>query len=197
MSLIGVIKQLQIQTVALKAGEKPFRVYTPETLLTVEAFTVTPEGVEGEGPDATPVIDVHNSKHPKSRNTGTNSVSFGFTGHYALMRDRFGEHLYDGVAGENIIIENADRLTEENLGSRLVVRRPSTGEDVLVIDDVRNMPPCIEFSHYANKANLKESPLAAATLKGTLQFLSGGMRGFCGTALASAVIQVGDELHRA
>lgn len=196
MQLIGVIKQLQIQTVRLKAGEKPFRVYTPETLLSVEAFTVAPEGVSGQTPDAAPVIDVHNSTHPESRNNGTNSVSFGFTAHYALMRDRFGEHLYDGVAGENIIIENANRVVEEDLGTRLVIRRPDSGEEVLVIDALRDMPPCIEFSHYANQATIKESPLAAPVLKGTLQFLSGGMRGFCGTATHTAEIRTGDEVYR-
>ena len=193
MREIGRVKQVQIQRSSLKLGEKPRRIYDPAPLLVVDEISVNHHGVTGLMADGAQLIDVHNAEHPSTRNSGANGVSVGFTGHYRDMRAQYGTHLTDGIAGENILIEADRQFRLDDLGVRLAFENAQTGE-VAYLDDLVVAPPCVEFSHYVNKANLKSSPLPADQLKATLQFLGDGRRGFYATAFATAVIQAGDRV---
>src|SRR6266571_3612450 len=108
---LGRIVRLQIQRASLKTGEKPTRVYDPTPLLAVDRLAVGPDGALGEGSDGSWLVDVHHRAHPRTKNAdGAHGVSLGFTSHYALMRDRFGERITLGCAGENIIVETECRM---------------------------------------------------------------------------------------
>src|SRR5437879_152213 len=108
---LGRIVRLQIQRSSLKIGEKPTRVYDPAPLLAVERLALGPDGALGEGPGGSWLVDVHHRAHPRTKNDdGVHGLSLGFTSHYALMRDRFGERITLGCAGENIIVETERRI---------------------------------------------------------------------------------------
>ncbi len=110
MRTIGTVARLQIQRSSLKTGEKPNRAYDPAPLLPVSRLTVTPDGVLGAGPDGGWIVDVHHRAHPETKNEdGLHGVSVGFTSHYAAMRERFGDRIVVGCAGENVIV-TADRM---------------------------------------------------------------------------------------
>ncbi|MGH7673612.1 MAG: hypothetical protein ACREMC_12000, partial [Gemmatimonadales bacterium] len=109
MRTIGTVTRLQIQRSSLKTGEKPDRVYDPAPLLAVPHLLVTPDGVLGAGEGGAWIVDVHHRAHPLTKNEdGLHGVSVGFTSHYAAIRDRFGDRIVIGCAGENIIVA-ADR----------------------------------------------------------------------------------------
>src|SRR6266853_1397103 len=106
MHNVGRIVRLQIQRSSLKTGEKPNRTYDPAPLLAVDRLALGPDGALGAGSDGSWVVDVHHRAHPRTKNEdGAHGVSIGFTSHYALMRERFGDRVTLGCAGENIIVE--------------------------------------------------------------------------------------------
>src|SRR6266536_499123 len=184
---LGRIVRLQIQRSSLKVGEKPNRWFDPAPLLPVDELTLTPSGAIARLPDGGQLLDIHHASHPVTRNNGTNDISVGFTGHYAAMRARFGLHLPDGIAGENILIESSAIVRPSDLGADLAIR-PAAGGELIWLRGVRVMPPCVEFSTYAGRSSEPEA------LKSALQFLGDGLRGFCGRlpAGAAATIAVGD-----
>ena len=111
MHEIGRIKLLQVQQSGLKVKQQPYGYYDPTPLLTVKSLLLYPDGVIGVTADGRRVIDVHHVQHPASRNhSGINGVSVAFTSHYEAMRSKFGDHLVDGCAGENILVEADDIL---------------------------------------------------------------------------------------
>jgi hypothetical protein len=118
-------------------------------------------------------LDVHCAAHPESRNRGNgNMLSIGFTGHYAVMRSRFGAHLTDAIAGENILVEldGVLQLPDVERGLRVV------GADGRSLDFTRIevAHPCVEFSRFC----LADEDAPGPAIKETLQFLDDGMRGF-------------------
>ena len=189
MSLIplGKIVRLQIQRAALKIGEKPNRIYDPSGILSVDELTLTPRGALVRLPDGGTLLDIHNADHPQTRNNdGTNALSVGFTSHYAAMRAEYGDRLTFGCAGENIIVEAPDLVSQEMLGEGLVIQ---SGDNLIRLTIVSHAPPCRPFSGYVMGGT-------EASVKETLQFLDHGMRGFYG-ALASVspvTIAVGDRV---
>lgn len=114
MREIGPIVRLQVQTASLKVGEAPRRRYDPSPLLHVPALALDADGAVGLIPTGDPVVDIHNRRHPSSRQShGVNALSIGFTSHYDRMRERFGDAVVDGVAGENIIVASNRLWTAE------------------------------------------------------------------------------------
>src|SRR5881409_3176787 len=108
---VGEIVRLQIQRSSLKTGEKPNRRYDPAPLLAVERLAVRPDGVLGQSNGGAWLVDVHHRSHPQTKNEdGLHGVSLGFTSHYAAMRERFGDRLTLGCAGENIVVETQRRI---------------------------------------------------------------------------------------
>jgi hypothetical protein len=187
---VGRIVRLQIQRSKLKLGEKPNRHYDPAPLLAVDELTLTPEGALARLPDGSTLVDVHHAAHPETRNLDrTNDVSVGFTSHYADMRERYGEHLLDGCAGENILIETTRRVNLADIAGGLVIQ-PAGGGRAVRLQVVRHAPPCREFSGYASRSSEPE------IIKATLQFLDDGLRGFYCTLgnPVPVLVTVGDEV---
>lgn len=188
MRRIGRIQFVQIQRESLKVGEGSTRSYDPTPLLTVARLQLTADGVYGIGADGTAIVDVHNTQHPRSRNREDNFISMGFTGHYAAMRARLGDHLTDGIAGENMIVACEGIITPEQLGTEVIIET-QTGERI-ALDAVLPIPPCEPFSRFAANRSL-----TAPEMKATLQFLSNGTRGFyMRIAADTAYVQAGDTV---
>lgn len=185
---IGRIVRLQVQVAHLKRGEQPRRWYDPAPITEVAALRLEDGGVAGIGADGTIHHDVHHRDHPIARHRGDNGVSVGFTSHYDTMRERFGDHLLDGIAGENILIEANDIFTAESLGSMLVVE---TETGTARIADVIVAPPCVEFTRFCLQWPRDARP--DRTVTEALQFLDNGMRAFYATADLAA--STAHELH--
>ncbi len=195
MRELGRIKQVQVQRSSLKLESPEYSYYDPAPLLVVESLELTPEGISGITFNGKRIMDVHHANHPASRNhNGTNGVSLGFTSHYETMRTQFGEHMVDGCAGENILIETDSIITLADLGNTLAIQSEETGEFVY-LTKFKVAAPCVEFSQFAANHG---SPLEAAPLKATLQFLHHGRRGFYATAQAqetTVLVKTGDRVY--
>jgi MOSC domain-containing protein len=189
MREMGRIVRLQIQRSSLKTGEKPTRVYDPGPLLSVERLAVGPDGALGYAPDGSWVVDVHHRAHPRTKNEdGAHGLSVGFTSHYDLMRDRFGERITPGCAGENILVAAERRFTFDDL-ARGVVLLAASGQELARLEVLQVAHPCKPFSGWALGGKVESD-----VLKETLQFLDDGTRGFYCTGLGSGIVSVGDRL---
>jgi hypothetical protein len=188
-TVLGKIIRLQIQLSSLKIGEKPNRHYITDPLLSVERLRVTQDGVFGLTNEAG-LMDVHHAMHPLKKNDQRkNSVSVGFTGHYAEMQARYGPHMGVGAAGENIIVDCPRRVPLSEVEGGLVIQDASGKEKGRLVR-VMVATPCKPFSGFAHRGE-KVPP---ETLKETLQFLDGGTRGFyCAfEGSEAAVLHLGD-----
>jgi MOSC domain-containing protein len=189
MRPLGPITRLQIQRSSLKTGEKPTRTYDPAPLLAVARLALSPDGVLGYGPDGGWIVDVHHRDHPATKNPdGLHGVSVGFTAHYGAMRQRFGERLTLGCAGENLIAETDSRMQLDDVARGFAILAPDGSERVrLRVLEVAH--PCRPFTGWALGGTVE-----AAVLKQHLQFLEDGMRGFYCTAEGAGTVEVGDML---
>ena len=196
MREIGLIKQIQIQRSSLKQGQRPLRYYDPAPLRVVERLRLGIEGAVGVDATGEQLVDVHHAGHPESKNRqGVNSISIGFTSHYRAMRERFGAHLADGCAGENILVETDCHWAAEQLGESLLIQ--CANGRTIALSSVIVAAPCVEFSHFAH---LSAGPLTSDELRSTLQFLDGGMRGFyarLADGQPEAEIRAGDRIFSA
>jgi hypothetical protein len=190
--LIGTIVRLQVQETSLKVGQAPRRRYDPSPLRVVPELTLTPRGVVGQPEQGEAIVDVHHEDHRVSKNRGgQNGVSLGFTSHYAAMRDRFGDHLVDGIAGENILIETAGLIGEAEL-ARGVLIETNRGERA-ELQRIVVAAPCVEFGRYALR--FPEGVRPDETVTEALRYLHDGMRGFYASyAGESAALRVGDRV---
>lgn len=177
MREIGKIKQVQIQTGKLKIGARPQSHYDPKHILVVERLLLSPEGAIGVTTEAEKIVDIHNARHPETRNNINNPITIGFTTHYATMRGKYGAHLTDGIAGENIIIDTDQSFVWDDLVKGIAVQNADGTQHPFRL--LKIAEPCYEFSHFAAGKNAIEgNALHGAELKHTLQFLDGGIRGF-------------------
>lgn len=186
---LGPIVRLQIQQTKLKIGDKPNRRYDPAGILSVPEMILTPRGAETRLANGDPFLDQHHMDRADTHNiNGTNNLSVSFTSHYAAIRAEFGDqpHLFDGCAGENILIETSQRLTETMLADGVYIQTASA-PDPIRLHQVINAPPCRPFSGYILGGT-------EASVKETLQFLNQGIRGFyCTLAHVSPItLRVGD-----
>ena len=188
MTPLGKVVRLQVQAEPLKSGEKPNKVYATAAIVEVERLLLTPTGAVGFDAAGAQILDVHNTAHPATRYTEGNTVSFGLTSHYARMRERFGPHMVDGCAGENILVETDAPLYLSELGERLGLR--GANGEVLALANACVALPCVEFSKFA----IQNQEATPAELKPVLQFLDEGTRGFYVTAAQEGTVRVGDEL---
>lgn len=194
---LGTVTRLQMQREKIKSGMKPDERYTPdEHLLSVAALCIDDGGVTGITSDGERVPDVHHRDHPRSRFRGANGVSIGFTGHYVRMRERFGAHLVDGIAGESILVGHEGIVSLDTLVNGIVI----TGGDgrIVEMDTWEVADPCAPFSKFCLRFPPGQKPDRRVT--GALQFLAGGTRGFYGTYRADqpqgVIIRVGDTVYR-
>ena len=193
MELIGAIVRLQVQPVSLKVGPPRQRRYDPSPLRAVPALRLEPGGVVGVDERGGAVDDVHHADHPASKNrAGSNGVSVGFTAHYGAMRARFGPHLADGLAGENILVAAERLFAEEDLAAGIVIEM--AGGYRLRLDRVVVAAPCVEFARFALRFADDARPDRRVT--DAVGFLDGGIRGFYATAPDEALVRVGDRVFR-
>ena len=195
---LGRVKLVQVQPSGLIIDTPSGDFYDVTRRVEVEKLIVTPLGIEADTVSGEHILDIHHMDHP-DKAYKDDLISIGFTSHYAAMRERFGEHMQDGVAGENIIIEYDREIWMEDLGQQIVIENAETMRQIK-LDVLRFAAPCNEFSHFA--ANSQHERLSADELKNTLQFLNNGRRGFL-LALAdgqqTATVQAGDlvfAMHR-
>jgi hypothetical protein len=188
MRELGRLVRLQVQRTTLKTGVKPERRYDPAPLLAVERLALSPDGALGAA-DGAWVVDVHHRAHPHTKNDdGRNGVSVGFTGHYAAMRERFGERLTLGCAGENLIAETPFPLRYEDVAQGFAIVGPD-GAERARLRVLQVAHPCRPFTGWALGGMVETS-----VLKEHLQFLDDGMRGFYCVAEGVGVVEVGDVL---
>lgn len=189
MRELGRIVRLQIQRASLKTGDKPARVYSLAPLLAVARLAVGPDGVLGEAPDGSWVVDVHHRAHPLTKNEdGAHGISLGFTAHYRLMRERFGERISAGCAGENILVETGGRVALGELAGGAACCAPD-GRELVRLEVLQVAHPCRPFSGWALGGRVESE-----VLKDTLQFLDDGLRGFYCQGVGSGIVSVGDRV---
>jgi len=191
---LGRVKLTQVQPTGLIIETSSCSTYDPTRRVEVNRLHITPQGIEATTPNGERVLDIHHTAHPQTRYLGDDDVSIGFTSHYAAMRTRFGEHLLDGIAGENITIEYENEIWLEDLGQQIAIVNTETGRMTLL--DVKDYAaPCEEFCHFAARSQHERLP--ADRLKATLQFMGNGRRGFLlvlSDGQVSAEVQPGDSV---
>ncbi len=182
---IGRIVPLQVQQVPIKVrGEG----YLPERIVPTELAAVDAWGILAwDGGQW--IIDAHHKSHPSRRGGGRRPLSIGFTGHYDLMAERFGDAPL-GVAGENIIIDGP-ALSLGELGEGVVV---ATEDGDLRLERPRVAAPCVEFTSFMLGLD-RVAPLDE--IEAHLADLHDGRRGFIVAADHSPQpmnLRVGDQV---
>jgi hypothetical protein len=191
MRFIGVIRRLQVQTTSLKVGERPHRSYDPAGICVVPKLSIAESGVIGWSDAGERIDDVHHRDHPATKNRGNNAISVGFTSHYAEIREAYGEHVADGIAGENILIEQDQLIGEEDLSNGIAIE--TAGGSLVQLDNLIIATPCVEFSRFAMR--FPEDARPDETVTQTLQFLNDGMRGYYASYTGPEVeINIGDRV---
>lgn len=172
---LGEVKLVQVQPSGLIIKTPSGWFYDESRRIEVDKLLITPLGIEAEIAGGEHVLDIHHINHPDKAYDNDDLISIGFTSHYEAMRQRFGKHMLDGVAGENIIIENDQEVWMDDLGQQIAIESTETGR-ITLMDVVEFAAPCEEFSHFVAQSQDKRLP--AAELKSILQFLNNGRRGF-------------------
>jgi hypothetical protein len=185
---LGTIVRLQVQRASLKIGPRGQRRYDPSPIASVPALMVSPAGVIGVDADGARALDVHHSDHPESKNWGGDEISFGFTGHYGRMRALFGDHLTDGIAGENILIDTDTIVTLDRVSRGVVIE---TAHGTVLLKAIQVAEPCVEFTGFALRRPEENREVARA-----LPSLRDGMRGFYAcTDAPETMVCVGDAVY--
>lgn len=191
---LGKVKFVQVQPSGLIIETPSGCYYDASRRVEVDHLLITSKGIEATTPEGEHVLDIHHIDHPDKAYDDDDLVSIGFTSHYEAMRARFGEHMVDGVAGENIIIEFGEEVWVDDIGGQLAIENTDTGQKTM-LDLVCFAAPCDEFSHFASQSQGER--LLAAELKATLNFLNNGRRGFLlvlSKDQESAMIRPGDKV---
>ncbi len=189
---LGRVALVQLQPSGLIIEKDGGYSYDVTRRVEVDELIINSKGIEAVTSDGGIVLDIHHLDHPDKEYDEDDLVSIGFTSHYQKMRERFGEHMVNGSAGENIIIDFPGEVWLEDLGGKLAFENQDTGE-LLVLKDLQVAQPCDEFSHFA--AQSQDDRLPAGELKEILQFLGKGRRGFLmvlETGQASGIVRPGD-----
>ena len=191
--VLGTVLRLQVQRSPLKPGPRHSRVYDPAPLLEVAALEVDARGVVGltEGERA-PVLDVHHADHPAGKNRGVNGLSLLPLAHYERMRQRFGPHLADGVAGESLLLDAPAGWQLDDLAGRLELDTADGGR--LELGHAAVAAPCVEFSRFClgREAGVPDDEELVAALDA----LDHGTRGFYLTARGTGRVEAGARLLR-
>ena len=195
MRLLGTVVALHVQVESLKVGTPPQKRYNPAGIRQVKRLGLSADGVESWDENGSLLADVHNLKHPHSKNReGSNGISICFSSHYNLMRRRFGDHVTDGIAGENILVdmEDSNEIFSEEVFARGIVIEGADGNRVS-LQNVIVAAPCVEFSRWALR--FPDDARPDRTVTEAVQFLHEGTRGFyCRFAGSEAIVHVGDNV---
>jgi hypothetical protein len=104
------------------------------------------------------------------------------------MRERYGNHVSIGCAGENVLIETGRVWRLEDFAAGLAFR--DAAGRLLPLDSVTVAEPCVEFSRFS----LAQPEATPQDLKPVLQFLDEGMRGYVFTPGTEGEVAIGDAL---
>jgi hypothetical protein len=184
------IVRLQVQRYPMKAGRAPLRYYEPAALVSVERLLASPSGVRGITADGEKVLDVHHQNHPQCRDRrGNSGILFMGTGDYLALRERYGDHLVDGIAAETVLVEAPEGFAGRDLPTTATV---NTADGPLTLEGVRVADPCVEFSRFC----LRRQPSAVVDddVRSAMVLLDGGARGYRSSAGTEGVIVVGDTV---
>lgn len=194
MRELGKVKLVQVQPRGLIIETPTGDFYDVSRRVEVDKLIITSLGIEATIANGEHVLDIHHMNHPDKKYDDDDLVSIGFTSHYAAMREHFGEHMVDGAAGENIIIEYSQEVWMNDLGQKVVIENVETGKRTH-LDVLSFAAPCEEFSHFV--ADSQHEQLPVDELKATLQFLNNGRRGFLlilSRGQETATVQAGDRV---
>lgn len=178
LSDLGRVKLVQLQPTGLivESGETPTGyLYDSSRLVEVDRLTITSLGIEATTQAGEHLLDIHHINHPHKAYDDDDLICIGFTSHYEAMRVRFGEHMIDGIAGENIIIECEREIWPDDLGRKIIIEDAETGRR-LSLELISHASPCQEFSQFAMGKPYELPP--ADKIKSALQFLGNGRRGY-------------------
>lgn len=203
MTLELRVIRVQVQLDRIKPGVAPHREYRPGVLHEVAELHVTADGVIGVDVDGTRHIDVHHREHPHTRDAkGRSGISIMATGDYVALRERYGPHLVDGIAGESVLVEYAPGLAHRALPAELGVvghyvtsDNPDTATDVaasLRLLGVHVAKPCVEFTRFCLRRG--PSDVVDDDVRRGLVDLDDGARGYKMVADAAGVIRPGDVI---
>ena len=185
------ILQIQVQREPLKIGRAPMRTYDPISLVPVRSVRVDARGAHGVTVDGEIVVDVHHQDHPRSRDPkGRAGILFMGTGDYRALRERYGDHVVDGIAGETLLVDAPDGLASLDMPATVAVL---TADGPLQLHGVRASEPCVEFSRYCLRQ--PSSPVVDDAVRQALVDLDHGSRGYRAIASGPGTIAVGDVLR--
>lgn len=174
MKPLGSIVRLQLQRSSLKVGPRGRQAYQPAPIISLPAIAIDRGGVTGWDEDGQTMLDVHHHEHPSGKNhDGLHGFSVLFTPHYTAMRQRFGSHLTEGIAGESILVETDRMVSAGDLHDGLAIQ---AGDDLARLQVTKIAEPCVEFTRFA--IHYPPEARADRTLTDALNFLRAGMRGF-------------------
>jgi len=176
---LGIVSLVQLQPSGLiieVPGPSSVRsFYDAGRRVEVDRLEITPRGIQATLPTGEQVLDIHHLDHLDKAYGDDDLVCVGFSAHYDAMRAEFGEHMVDGIAGENILIDCSEEVWPEDLGKVLAIENQDTGE-IATLEMVSFAAPCVEFSRFCAQRQTEDIP--AHRLGEILRFLGNGRRGF-------------------
>ena len=186
--VLGTVVRLQVQTDHLKPRPSGSGHYDPVPLREVDRLDLSSRGCVAPGG----LLDLHHADHPESRNARlVNGLSVLPRAHYERMRARYGPHVVDGAAGENVLIASEGPWTEKDLAGRLLLE---VDGGTVAVRAPMAAPPCVEFSRWC----LRRDDLDVDDeVRAVLEDLDHGMRGFYLQVEGSGVLRPGARLLRA
>lgn len=197
---LGEVSLVQMQPSGLiidnPQESKVRSVYVPERRRVVDSLEISPRGVAATLSGGDRVLDIHHLDHPDKAYDDDDLVCIGFTSHYEAMRSEFGDHMVDGIAGENIIIDVVDQVWLEDLGNKIAIENQDTGE-LALLEMVSVADPCVEFSRFCLQRQ-QDKDLPKSRLGETLRFLGNGRRGFLlllDRAIDQVTVRPGDKVY--
>ncbi|MBC7374778.1 MAG: hypothetical protein H7323_12390 [Frankiales bacterium] len=189
--ILGTVIRLQVQRSRLKPGPRGARCYDPAPLLQVQALDVGPRGAVGHTAEGL-VLDVHHADHADSRNRGLrNGLSLLPQVHYDRLRQAYGPHLLDGLAGESVLLRTAGPWTGADLQGTLELE---TTDGWLTLTGVLAAPPCVEFSRFC--LDDPQADAGGEAVRAALETLDHGLRGFYAMTEGAGRVVVGARLRR-
>lgn len=176
---IGEVCLVQLQPHGLiidTPGKTPSgHFYDATRLVQVDYLNITPLGIESTISEGEHVLDIHHINHPDKKYGDNDLICIGFTSHYDAMREKFGEHMLNGTAGENIIIDYSEEVWPADLSKKLGIENQDSDE-MAILEVKRFAAPCVEFSQFCIGNQYEKLP--ATKQKEILKFLGNGRRGF-------------------
>jgi hypothetical protein len=180
MHEIGKIVAIQIQTQV-----------DAESLISVPKAFLAPNGVTGVQENGEEIQDIRHSEHPETIATNESKpLHMTFTNRYAEIREQFGEHVTDGMAGEHIIVQVNYPFDKHGMGNSLVLHNQQNGKMVRLVE-TQKLEATLELANFIKKDTIPEAMSEAA-----VEFLA-EKRGYSAQPQIDEAVEVniGDVLY--